>query len=69
MLNAGCGIVSNEISVLGGLRAAAQSISYEIPLTLCVLSISLSAIRWDINLSLFPFFSFFFYRKEVEWIE
>ncbi|CAH2052026.1 unnamed protein product [Thlaspi arvense] len=30
---------------IGGLRAAAQSISYEIPLTLCVLSILYRAIR------------------------
>jgi NAD(P)H-quinone oxidoreductase subunit 1 len=29
---------------LGGLQVAAQSISYEIPLALCILSISLHAI-------------------------
>lgn len=36
---------NNKYSFSGGLRAVAQSISYEIPLTLCVLSISLRVIR------------------------
>nr|BDW36562.1 NADH dehydrogenase subunit A [Hyophila propagulifera] len=40
LLMAGYGS-NNKYSFLGGLRAAAQSISYEIPLALCILSISL----------------------------
>lgn len=44
LLMAGYGS-NNKYSFLGGLRAAAQSISYEIPLALSVLSIALRVIR------------------------
>jgi NADH:ubiquinone oxidoreductase subunit H len=40
---------NQKSSFSGGLRAAAQSISYEITLAPCVLSISLRAIRWDMS--------------------
>lgn len=43
LLMAGYGS-NNKYSLLGGLRAAAQSISYEIPLALSVLSVTLRVI-------------------------
>lgn len=50
LLMAGYGS-NNKYSFSGGLRAAAQSISYEIPLALCVLSISLRVIRCNMSFS------------------
>lgn len=47
LLMAGYGS-NNKYAFLGGLRAAAQAISYEIPLALCVLSIALRAIRINV---------------------
>jgi NADH:ubiquinone oxidoreductase subunit H len=46
LLMAGYGS-NNKYSFLGGLRAAAQSISYEIPLALSILSVALRVIRID----------------------
>lgn len=46
LLMAGYGS-NNKYSFLGGLRAAAQSISYEIPLALSVLSVALRVSRID----------------------
>jgi NAD(P)H-quinone oxidoreductase subunit 1 len=61
LLMAGYGS-NNKYSFPGGLRAAAQSISYEIPLALCVLSISLRAIRRSNETSFQKFFRKIIYR-------
>nr|YP_009771797.1 NdhA [Barnebydendron riedelii]QIT02582.1 NdhA [Barnebydendron riedelii] len=64
---------NNKYSFLGGLRAAAQSISYEIPLTLCVLSISLlsnSLSTVDIvdSQSKYGFWGWNFWRQPIGFI-
>nr|YP_009861945.1 NADH-plastoquinone oxidoreductase subunit 1 [Garcinia pedunculata]YP_010224517.1 NADH-plastoquinone oxidoreductase subunit 1 [Garcinia subelliptica]YP_010587190.1 NADH-plastoquinone oxidoreductase subunit 1 [Garcinia xanthochymus]QKD75963.1 NADH-plastoquinone oxidoreductase subunit 1 [Garcinia pedunculata]UCS08433.1 NADH-plastoquinone oxidoreductase subunit 1 [Garcinia subelliptica]UZZ46146.1 NADH-plastoquinone oxidoreductase subunit 1 [Garcinia xanthochymus] len=64
---------NNKYSFLGGLRAAAQSISYEIPLTLCVLSISLlsnSSSTVDIveAQSKYGFWGWNFWRQPIGFI-
>nr|WVK97354.1 NADH-plastoquinone oxidoreductase subunit 1 [Erodium stephanianum] len=64
---------NNKYSFLGGLRATAQSISYEIPLTLCVLSISLlsnSSSTVDIveAQSKYGFWGWNFWRQPIGFI-
>nr|QVV41441.1 NADH-plastoquinone oxidoreductase subunit 1 [Bridelia tomentosa] len=61
---------NNKYSFLGGLRAAAQSISYEIPLTFCVLSIcllsnSLSTVDIVEAQSKYGFWGWNFWRQPV----
>ena len=61
---------NNKYSFLGSLQAAAQSISYEIPLTLCVFAIFLRVIRWNKGLP-WPHFFLFWVSKnknEIVWI-
>jgi NADH:ubiquinone oxidoreductase subunit H len=53
-------ISNNKYFFLGGLQIVAQSISYEIPLTLCVLSKFLRAVRWNILL-------FFKIKNNLTW--
>nr|YP_010339655.1 NADH-plastoquinone oxidoreductase subunit 1 [Girardinia suborbiculata subsp. grammata]YP_010418757.1 NADH-plastoquinone oxidoreductase subunit 1 [Dendrocnide meyeniana]UNY34119.1 NADH-plastoquinone oxidoreductase subunit 1 [Girardinia suborbiculata subsp. grammata]USG51781.1 NADH-plastoquinone oxidoreductase subunit 1 [Dendrocnide meyeniana]USG51950.1 NADH-plastoquinone oxidoreductase subunit 1 [Dendrocnide sinuata] len=64
---------NNKYSFLGGLRAVAQSISYEIPLTLCVLSISLlsnSSSTVDIveAQSKYGFWGWYLWRQPIGFI-
>ncbi|KAA3450191.1 NADH dehydrogenase subunit 1 [Gossypium australe] len=55
---------NNKYSFSGGLRAAAQSISYEIPLTFCVLAISLLDIVEA--QSKYGFFGWNLWRQPIE---
>uniref|UniRef100_UPI00300291C9 NADH-plastoquinone oxidoreductase subunit 1 n=1 Tax=Lithocarpus longipedicellatus TaxID=2030015 RepID=UPI00300291C9 len=63
---------NNKYSFLGGLRAAAQSISYEIPLTLCVLAISLSNSLSTVDIveaqSKYGFWSWNLWRQPIGFI-
>nr|QGA84901.1 NADH-plastoquinone oxidoreductase subunit 1 [Swartzia emarginata] len=60
---------NNKYSFLGGLRAAAQSISYEIPLTLCVLlSNSLSTVDIVDAQSKYGFLGWNFWRQPIGFI-
>nr|QYB18654.1 NAD(P)H-quinone oxidoreductase subunit 1 [Conocephalum conicum]QYB18741.1 NAD(P)H-quinone oxidoreductase subunit 1 [Conocephalum conicum] len=72
LLMAGYGS-NNKYSFLGGLRAAAQSISYEIPLALSVLSIallsnSLSTVDIVEAQSKYGFFSWNLWRQPIGFI-
>nr|SSD63179.1 NADH dehydrogenase subunit 1 [Saccharum spontaneum]SSX08269.1 NADH dehydrogenase subunit 1 [Saccharum hybrid cultivar SP70-1143]DAC81046.1 TPA_asm: NADH-plastoquinone oxidoreductase subunit 1 [Saccharum hybrid cultivar B4362]SSW93908.1 NADH dehydrogenase subunit 1 [Saccharum spontaneum]SSW94357.1 NADH dehydrogenase subunit 1 [Saccharum spontaneum] len=59
---------NNKYSFSGGLRAAAQSISYEIPLTFCVLAISLLG-GWNFSIPYISFFGFFQMNKIIGILE
>nr|YP_010933342.1 subunit 1 of NADH-plastoquinone oxidoreductase [Streptofilum capillatum]WKT08522.1 subunit 1 of NADH-plastoquinone oxidoreductase [Streptofilum capillatum]WKT08622.1 subunit 1 of NADH-plastoquinone oxidoreductase [Streptofilum sp. BC4-VF8pt]WKT08721.1 subunit 1 of NADH-plastoquinone oxidoreductase [Streptofilum sp. ZNP2-VF4pt] len=64
---------NNKYSFLGGLRAAAQSISYEIPLALCVLSIcllsdSLSTVTIVEKQASFGIFSWNIWRQPIGFV-
>nr|QGA84878.1 NADH-plastoquinone oxidoreductase subunit 1 [Inga spectabilis] len=60
---------NNKYSFLGGLRAAAQSISYEIPLTLCVLlSNSLSTVDIVDAQSKYGFWGWNLWRQPIGFI-
>nr|YP_003795636.1 NADH-plastoquinone oxidoreductase subunit 1 [Pteridium aquilinum subsp. aquilinum]ADK47550.1 NADH-plastoquinone oxidoreductase subunit 1 [Pteridium aquilinum subsp. aquilinum]QRK25946.1 NADH-plastoquinone oxidoreductase subunit 1 [Pteridium aquilinum subsp. japonicum] len=72
LLMAGYGS-NNKYSFLGGLRAAAQSISYEIPLALCILSASprsgsLSTVDIVETQSKYGFFGWNLWRQPIGFI-